>query len=227
MGERQRLRSVPCHATGEIVRLSTHWVAAAWVCSAVSASWAGAQPSHSPPLHVPAPVYAHISWPDPLNPDYVPLGQDQFLLFTRQGIQRWDVPANRFSSLPDWPAHHGLRDVWAPLGAGRLVAGRSHDAQDQSTDVLLWWDAQQQTLSPPLAQAQNIRVTAIVPLGPHHALVCQPPPTAYDGNTPAHRAARVLALDNGQLHWVAEPDPALLQQLQANDTWWLPATGCI
>lgn len=107
------------------------------------------------------------------------------------------------------------------------MAGRSHDAQDQSTDVLLWWDAQQQTLSPPLAQAPNIRVTAIVPLGPHHALVCQPPPTAYDGNTPAHRAARVLALNNGQLHWVAEPDPALLQQLQANDTWWLPATGCI
>lgn len=199
------------------MRLSTHWLAAAWVCGAVSASWAGAQPPHNPPLHAPAPVYAHISWPDPLNPDYVPLGRDQFLLFTRQGIQRWDVLANLFGSVPGWPAHHGLRDVWAPLGAGRLVVGRSHDAQDQSTDMLLWWDAQQQTLSLPLVQAQNIRVRAIVPLGDHHALVCQPPPTAYGGSTPVHRAARVLALENGQLHWVTEPNPALLQQLQAND----------
>ncbi len=200
------------------MRLSTHWVAAACVCGAVvSAAWAGAQPPDSAALHAPAPVHAHIAWPDPLNPDYVPLGQDQFFLFTRQGIQRWDVLANRFSSVPGWPAHHGLREVWAPLGAGRLVVGRSHDAQDQATDVLLWWDAQQQSLSPPLAQAQSILVRAIVPLGPHYALVCQPPPTAYGGSTPPHRAARVLALNNGQLHWVTEPHPALLQQLQAHD----------
>ena len=200
------------------MRLSTHWVTAALACgAALSIASAEVQPPDSPALNEPAPVYAHIAWPDPMNPDYVPLGQDQFLLFTRQGLQRWDVPANRLNSVPGWPAHHGLREVSARLGAGRLVVGRSHDAQDQATDVLLWWDAQQQTLSPPLAQAQNIRVRTIVPLGDHYALVCQPPPTAYDGNTPPHHAARVLALDSGQLHWVTEPNPAVLQQLQAND----------
>lgn len=200
------------------MRLSTHWVAAALVCGVgASTSLAGVHQRNNPTPRVQAPVYAHIAWPDPLNPDYVPLGQDQFLLFTRQGIQRWEVRTNTLSNVPSWPAHHALKAVSAPLGAGRLVVGRSHDVQDQSTDVVLWWSTQQQVFSLPLPQAQNIQVQAIVPLGSHYALVCQPPPTAYGGITPAHRAARVLALENGQLYWVAQPNPALLQQLQAND----------
>lgn len=203
------------------MRLSTYWVAAVWLCGGwASASWAGPPDKNSPLLREQAPVYAHIAWPDPLNPDYVPLGQDQFLLFTRQGLQHWDVLTNTFSSVLSWPVHHGLQDVWAPLGAlhgGRLVVGRSHDAQDQRIDVVLWWNAQQQVLSRPLAQEKNIRVQAIVPLGSHSALVCQAPPITHDGTLPTHRAARVLALENGQLHWVAQPSPALLQQLQARD----------
>lgn len=163
-----------------------------------------------------APVYAHIDWPNPLNPDYVPLGQDQLLLFTRHGIRRWDVPANTFSSVPSWPPHHALKEVWAPLGAGRLVVGRSHDAQDQSTDAVVWWDTQQQAFSQPLPQAQNIRIHAIVPLDAQYALVCQRPPVAYGNTLPAHRAARVLALENGQLHWVQAPTEALLERLQSN-----------
>ncbi|MFC4788486.1 MULTISPECIES: Kelch repeat-containing protein [Giesbergeria] len=163
-----------------------------------------------------ASVYAHIAWPNPLNPDYVPLGQDQFLLFTRQGMRRWDVPTHTFSTVPSWPAHHALKEIWAPLGAGRLVVGRSHDAQDQSTDVVVWWDTQQQAFSLPLPQAQNVRIHALVPLDAQHALVCQQPPTAYGSTQPAHRAAKVLALNHRQLHWVSTPTEALRQRLQAH-----------
>lgn len=194
--------------------ISPYWGRCGWLYSMALLS-SLAHGHETPTPREQASVYAHIAWPNPLNPDYVPLGQDQFLLFTRHGVQRWDVLANTLSSVPSWPLHHALKDISVPLGAGRLVVGRSHDAQDQATDVVVWWDAQQQAFSRPLPQAQNIRIQAIVPLDAQHALVCQQPPTAYGNTQPAHRAARVLALDQGQLHWVQAPTDALLQRLRA------------
>lgn len=128
------------------------------------AARAGAPPQPAP--------YAVFDWPSPLNPAFVRLGDDHFLLSVRAGKQVWDARNNVVGMADGFPVHTSVGRAWAPLAGGTLVSGHAHTAADLRYDVLTWWDGAAKAFSAPLAMPPLRSVQALIPLSERHALAC-------------------------------------------------------
>lgn len=183
-----------------------------------SSAFANERQHHAkpPPLDE-APEYARINWLDHVNPHFIALDNDQFLLETKQGIQRWDVHKNTFTAIAGWPDKMFLSWAWAPLGNGKIVQAISRDRNTPRINQLLWWDAQQQTFSTPLSQRSGVGIARILPLDAKHAVVCTNPESFPDLKRPAYGHARMVQLEQGQLAWVDEPSQEHYQALENID----------
>ena len=76
--------------------------------AATAAGSAAPAPAATRDFNEIAPIYTSIAWRDPLNPAFVPLGDDSFLVSTSNGIQRWDATTNVFTRVSPWPAYPDL-----------------------------------------------------------------------------------------------------------------------
>lgn len=162
------------------------------------------------------PVYSRIDWRDPLNFDYANLGNDQFLLDTKQGLMLWNVPDNTFSK-PDFTPETSKNrwtppDIdhswmaWVRLGrsAGDTLVSLSSDAQNT---LLLWWDGKKRRFAAAL-NMEGQTGPKLLSLGADYVLVCS-----------QNRDSKVLRLGqiegNVSLTWEGEDNPEALAALRA------------
>lgn len=125
-----------------------------------------------------APVYATINWPDPLNPEFIPLGGGGFLVGTIAGLQHWDANRNVFSPIPHGPTHlHLLKHVWVRINdglPGTLFAIRGSLSEQNVTlaHSLLWWSWTKQAITASLPLPDGFQPRALVEVWGGHVLVC-------------------------------------------------------
>lgn len=137
-------------------------------------------------------TYTLIEWRDNLNPSYANLGNDQFLVDTRQGLLLWDEPSNIFSQ-PVFPPgidaatlnlFNETEIAWARLGnspADTLINISMDGGSDQLPRILntlLWWDGNHHRFAAALSIAKTNSAPHLLSLGPHHALLC----TRFNGS---------------------------------------------
>lgn len=117
-------------------------------------------------------TYAVVDWPDPLNPKFVNLGDDRYLLSTSKGMQIWNARKNVFSIAQGWPRHSALRVDWSRLGGGTLTVAASHSDQDVLINTLVWWNPAIQDFSASLPLQPAIFIDELIEINEQHALVC-------------------------------------------------------
>lgn len=126
-------------------------------------------------------TYAWIDWDDPLNPRYINLDNDQFLLDTQRGIQLWDAPTNTFTQPIYSYTITGIKlkhldsgtNNWARLGdspAGTVLV--SVGEGNASNTLLWWWDGKKRHFAAALPLDKALDVPSLLSLGAHHALLC-------------------------------------------------------
>lgn len=165
-----------------------------------------------------AQTYATVSWPDPMNPRFVNLGADQYLLATSTGMQLWNAKQNTFSEAKDWPMHSALGTVWARLSEGSLLVAGSHNEKDMPQHHVLWWNAATQSFSRPLPLRQDMLVSDLVSIDSHHALVCMRlNKESRKSADPVQLTAQVVSLREGALRWETENSDQLQSAMLAAD----------
>ncbi|RTL34956.1 MAG: hypothetical protein EKK53_25260 [Burkholderiales bacterium] len=163
-------------------------------------------------------VMAEVDWRRELNPEFVPLGHDRFLLATRTGTKLWDTATRSLEDVKNWPEGRYLdRESWARLGPHTLLSDvqRSPDGDGRSwyfrNRQLMLWNGELQRLEPGLELEGYRRVVALLALDSTRALVClnkAPSP-------PVEAELRVLELSQGRMHWVDEMPADLRPLLRA------------
>lgn len=175
-------------------------------------------PASAANIASPTTPYATISWPDRLNPRFVGLGNDYYLLETRTGMQVWDAGHNTFSAATQWPLHVTPRHLWTNMDKGRLVVGGSN--ADTRFESLIWWNGTKQTFSKALALPAGALIMHLLPLGPQYALVCmrigyfKNSPTSIDFDKLPTRAV-IVGLASGQLRLIADSSTPMQEALVA------------
>ncbi len=156
-------------------------------------------------------TYATINWVNDLNPRYVNLDNDQFLLETKNGVVFWDVPSNKFSSpsslpnvgipnhlsnTPDYNNQNLARLGNKPSGTALI----SVNPKGGATHELLWWNGQKRQLDAALPLDRGAPVPALLALDQRHLLLC------FWGKN--GKVARLDQMGDAQnLRWVAANDP--------------------
>jgi hypothetical protein len=124
--------------------------------------------------------YAGIKWKDKLNPSYANLGNDQFLLDTKDGLVLWDVPTNIVfqpslsSEIGDLKLEPLDRDAsleYAQMGSPAVGTLVRLTRADQST-IVLWWDGKLRSFVAALNLDKAIGKPDLLPLDSNHALLC-------------------------------------------------------
>jgi|GEM_PF-1591301 len=119
-----------------------------------------------------APVIAEISWPDPLNPGFAALGNDQFLLATTTGMQVWDVAKASFAEAKGWPAAARLESAWEKIAGGRLLLGSAKNDQGAHLHTVAWWDPASQSFTTSLQLDANDYLVKMLAIDEQHVLAC-------------------------------------------------------
>ncbi|HEY3198550.1 MAG TPA: hypothetical protein VGJ57_11095 [Nitrospirales bacterium] len=150
-----------------------------------------------------AQTYAVVDWPDPMNPKFVNLGGDQYVLATTKGMQIWHARKNVFSESRGWPIHSSLQTHWARLAKGTLLVAESHSDEDVLQHTLVWWNPEKQDFSATLPLQEAAFVSELVPINQQHALVCMrtdygKPGVNFDM---LPTKAAVVSHSGGKLHW--------------------------
>ena len=115
---------------------------------------------------------AVIDWAD-ASPGVAPVGDDRYLLWTKTGVQLWDVRRNVFSPVSDWPGGYDLRIGGTRVGNTTvLVAQRRGDA-DPLQHLLMLWNAKEGRLTHEFALPPGQLVDKVVALDARRFLLCK------------------------------------------------------
>lgn len=124
-------------------------------------------------------IYTYIKWGDALNPRYINLNNDQFLIESEEGLQFWDVPSNSLSR-PKFPGNKTRLDLGNPGGRGKWVrlgnapAGTAFVGVVDSVEphTLFWWNEETRQFSSSLEIENKYSPPALITVGSHYLLLC-------------------------------------------------------
>jgi hypothetical protein len=157
--------------------------------------------------------YATIRWADPANPALINVGNDQFIVHTRAGIQVWEAMTNKLAPGSGWPAHTALEHGSARLAGGTVMSGSSHDARDTELHTLVWWDPASATFPARLDLPAGTLIADLLAIDRQHALACMVHfnPAERRPYQDTQVSTRLLTIESGELRW-SEPGVAATRQ---------------